>query len=140
MLLRCIDGLLVGTRYLAWGLGVLGVVVSATLFCLNLPLGAASALVWIAALLLAVGVTLTLLPAALVRGKLAGKLRWAVGCGALAAAVLLWVRRNMPDGVLSTLLLALILVELGSIIPTIVVLKQRLNEIEGGEEDAAAQY
>lgn len=58
----------------------------------------------------------------------------------LAAAVLLWVRRNMPDGVLSTLLLALILVELGSIIPTIVVLKQRLNEIEGGEEDAAAQY
>jgi len=89
MLLRCIDGLLVGTRYLAWGLGVLGVVVSATLFCLNLPLGAASALVWIAALLLAVGVTLTLLPAALVRGKLAGKLRWAVGCGALAAAVLL---------------------------------------------------
>ena len=89
MLLRCIDGLLVGTRYLAWGLGVLGVVVSATLFCLDLPLGAASALVWIAALLLAVGVTLTLLPAALVRGKLAEKLRWAVGCGALAAAMLL---------------------------------------------------
>lgn len=45
-----------------------------------------------------------------------------------------------PDGVLSVLFLALILVELGSIVPTIVVLKQRLNEIEGGEEDAAAQY
>lgn len=58
----------------------------------------------------------------------------------LAAAVLVWIRRGMPDGVLSVLFLALILVELGSIVPTIVVLKQRLNEIEGGEEDAAAQY
>ena len=58
----------------------------------------------------------------------------------LCAAVLVWIRRGMPDGVLSVLFLALILVELGSIVPTIVVLKQRLNEIEGGEEDAAAQY
>ena len=58
----------------------------------------------------------------------------------LCAAVLVWLRRSMPDGVLSVLFLALILVELGSIVPTIVVLKQRLNEIEGGEEDAAAQY
>ena len=58
----------------------------------------------------------------------------------LAAAVLVWIRRGMPDGVLPVLFLALILVELGSIVPTIVVLKQRLNEIEGGEEDAAAQY
>ena len=70
-----------------------------------------------------------------IRGALTG-----IAARLLAAAVLLWVRRNIPDGVLSTLLLALILVELGSIIPTIVVLKQRLNEIEGGEEDAAAQY
>ena len=70
-----------------------------------------------------------------IRGALTG-----IDARLLAAAVLLWLRRNMPDGVLSTLLLALILVELGSIIPTIVVLKQRLNEIEGGEEDAAAQY
>ena len=73
--------------------------------------------------------------ASAIRGALTG-----IAARLLAAAVLLWVRRNMPDGVLSTLLLALILVELGSIIPTIVVLKQRLNEIEGGEEDAAAQY
>lgn len=58
----------------------------------------------------------------------------------LAAAVLVWVRRSIPDGVLSVLFLALILIELGSIVPTMVVLKQRLNEIEGGEEDAAAQY
>ena len=73
--------------------------------------------------------------ASAIRGALTG-----IAARLLAAAVLLWLRRNMPDGVLSTLLLALILVELGSIIPTIVVLKQRLNEIEGGEEDAAAQY
>lgn len=58
----------------------------------------------------------------------------------LAAAVLVWIRQSMPDGVLSVLFLALILVELGSIVPTMVVLKQRLKEIEGGEEDAAAQY
>lgn len=89
LLFRWIDGLLVGTRYLVWGLGVLGVVAAATLFCLNLPLGAASALVWVAALLLAVGVALTLLPAALVRGKLAGTIRRTVGFGALAGAVVL---------------------------------------------------
>ena len=73
--------------------------------------------------------------ASAIRGALTG-----IAARLLAAAVLLWVRRNMPDGVLSTLLLALILVELGSIIPTIVVLKQRLNEIEGGEEDEASKY
>ena len=73
--------------------------------------------------------------ASAIRGALTG-----IAARLLAAAVLVWIRRGMPDGVLSVLFLALILVELGSIVPTIVVLKQRLNEIEGGEEDAAAQY
>lgn len=72
---------------------------------------------------------------AAIRGAVTG-----IAVRLLAAAVLVWIRRGMPDGVLSVLFLALILVELGSIVPTIVVLKQRLNEIEGGEEDAAAQY
>ena len=77
------------------------------------------------------------------RARRAGAIRGAatgITVRLLAAAVLVWVRRSIPDGVLSVLFLALILIELGSIVPTIVVLKQRLNEIEGGEEDAAAQY
>lgn len=73
--------------------------------------------------------------ASAIRGAVTG-----IAVRLLCAAVLVWIRRSMPDGVLSVLFLALILVELGSIVPTIVVLKQRLKEIEGGEEDAAAQY
>lgn len=73
--------------------------------------------------------------ASAIRGAVTG-----IAVRLLAAAVLVWVRQSMPDGVLSILFLALILVELGSIVPTMVVLKQRLKEIEGGEEDAAAQY
>ena len=73
--------------------------------------------------------------ASAIRGAVTG-----IAVRLLAAAVLVWIRRSMPSGMLSILFLALILVELGSIVPTIVVLKQRLKEIEGGEEDAAAQY
>ena len=73
--------------------------------------------------------------ASAIRGAVTG-----IAVRLLAAAVLVWICRSMPDGVLSILFLALILAELGSIVPTIVVLKQRLKEIEGGEEDAAAQY
>ena len=71
------------------------------------------------------------------RARRAGAIRGAVtgiAVRLLCAAVLVWLRRSMPDGVLSVLFLAL-----RSIVPTIVVLKQRLREIEGGEEDAA-QY
>lgn len=59
----------------------------------------------------------------------------------LAALVLLGLRRHFePAGFLRVLLLGLALADLGLIVPVWISLKQRLNEIEGGEEDAAGQY
>ena len=61
-LLQCIDGLLVGTRYLTWAIGIAGVIASIFLIAANLPVGISSAVVFAASLLLAVGVSLVLLP------------------------------------------------------------------------------
>lgn len=47
-LFESIDGLLVGTRYLAWGIGVLGVIGSVILFIANVPLGIGTAAVFVA--------------------------------------------------------------------------------------------
>ncbi len=57
-----------------------------------------------------------------------------------AAAVLLWVRSAVPIVWLSRVLLILAALDLLSLIPTFVVLKQRFKEIEGGEIDAARKY
>ncbi len=58
-----------------------------------------------------------------------------------SAALLWWLRRGLePSGFGAKLLLAAILLELGTIVPIWISLKSRLREIEGGEEDAAAQY
>lgn len=43
-------------------------------------------------------------------------------------------------GVASAVMLIAALLDLGSILPVWILLRQRLKEIEGGEEDAAAQY
>lgn len=66
-----------------------------------------------------VATTLRLAMAALVLG-----LRWYYGVGGLAG----------------TVLLLFVLLDLGSVLPVWILLKRRLKEIEGGEEDAAAQY
>ena len=59
----------------------------------------------------------------------------------LSALLLLWLRSGLePAGFLSKLLLFFAVLDLGSIIPVWISLKQRLTEIKGGEEDAAAQY
>ena len=59
----------------------------------------------------------------------------------LAALALLGLRRHFElTGFLSALLLGLALVDLGLTVPVWISLKQRLDEIEGGEEDAAGQY
>ena len=59
----------------------------------------------------------------------------------LAALVLLGLRRHFAlTGFLRVLLLGLALADLGLIVPVWISLKERLIEIEGGEEDAAAQY
>ena len=60
---------------------------------------------------------------------------------ASSACMLLLLRRiYIPEGFWSTVMLAAGLLELGMIIPVWILLKTRLKEIEGGEEDAAAQY
>ena len=57
----------------------------------------------------------------------------------LSAGVLLF-QRSQTEGFWSAVLLILSVLELGMVIPVWILLKTRLKEIEGGEEDAAAQY
>lgn len=86
-LIKTIDGLLIGTKYLAWGIGLIGMIGSVVLFFANLSLGFASAAVFIAAFLLSVAVTLLLLPKQLVKGIFAGKARYIIGGVSLVIAV-----------------------------------------------------
>ena len=59
----------------------------------------------------------------------------------LTAGVLLWLRAGRdPASLLSKVFLILIVFCLGSIPLIWISLKTRLKEIQGGEEDAAAQY
>ena len=44
------------------------------------------------------------------------------------------------DGFWGTVMLIIAVLELGMLIPVWILLKTRLKEIEGGEEDAATQY
>ena len=58
-----------------------------------------------------------------------------------SVAVLLWLRAGMePGSFLSRLTLLPIVLGIGSIPFIWISLKTRLKEIQGGEEDAAAQY
>ena len=60
---------------------------------------------------------------------------------ALTAVVLLWARlQGGVPGFVSLLLLVLAIVDLGAIVPIWINYRIRLKEIEGGEEDAAAEY
>ncbi len=57
------------------------------------------------------------------------------------AVLTLWLRSSVdPSGLAAKLFLILIVFDLGSIPLIWVSLKTRLKEIQGGEEDAAAQY
>lgn len=59
----------------------------------------------------------------------------------VAAAILFWVRAGHdPASFLAKFTLVLAGFELIGVVPVWVSLKARLKEIEGGEEDAAAQY
>ena len=49
-------------------------------------------------------------------------------------------RYYQMHGILGVVLVILSVLALGRIIPVWILLKRRLKEIEGGEEDAAAQY
>lgn len=59
----------------------------------------------------------------------------------LTAVVLLLARWLLhPDGLLSTVLLVLALVELCCLVPLALSLRNRLKEIQGGEEYEARHY
>ena len=88
-LFECIDGLLVGTKYLAWAIALVGIVGSVVLFIANLSLGMGSAVVFLASFLLSVGVTLLLLPKKLAKGKLEGKKKNIVGAVACVFAAVI---------------------------------------------------
>ena len=58
----------------------------------------------------------------------------------LSAAALLWLRASLdPAGFVSKLMLIIIVLDLGSVPLIWISLRTRLKEIQGGEEDAAAQ-
>ena len=82
-LFDAIGGLLASTKYLAWAIAMVGIVGSVILFFVNLPLGIASAMVFAAALLLSVAVTVMLLPEKLAKGKLADQRKRMVVGGVL---------------------------------------------------------
>lgn len=86
-LFESIDGLLVGTWYLAWGIGVLGVIGSVILFIANVPLGIGTAAVFVASFFLAVAVSLLLLPKQLAKGKLESNKKYIVGAVSLVIAI-----------------------------------------------------
>ena len=59
----------------------------------------------------------------------------------LGALVLFWLRADLdPAGFGAKLMLIIAVLDLGSVLPIWISLKTRLKEIQGGEEDAAAQY
>lgn len=59
----------------------------------------------------------------------------------LSAGLILYVRAAFPTGGLgSFLLLLLSVLDLGMLIPVWILFQKRIKEIQGGEEDAAAQY
>ena len=58
-----------------------------------------------------------------------------------ASALLLYLRfRYFPEGIMRVVLLLVSLLDLGMIVPIWISFKERCKEIEGGEEDAAAEY
>lgn len=85
-LFKIIDNLLVGAKYLAWAIGLVGIIGSVVLFFANLSLGFVSAAVFIAAFLLSIAVTLLLLPKQLAKGFLSGKGKYIIGGIALVVA------------------------------------------------------
>lgn len=86
-LFKTVDGLLAGTKSLAWGIALIGIVGSVILFFANIGLGFVSAAVFIATLFLSIGVTLLLLPKVLAKKKLEGKGRYIIGAIAVVIAV-----------------------------------------------------
>ena len=88
-LFESIDGLFVGTRYLTWGIALLGTIASVILFFANLSLGVGSAAVFIATFLLSIGISLLLLPKPLAKAKLESSKKYLVGAVFIILAVVI---------------------------------------------------
>lgn len=99
MLFKSIDGLLMGTKYLAWAIGLIGIVGSVILFFVNIPLGLEAAAVFIASFFLSIAVTLLLLPARLAKGRLEGIKRYLIGAtSCILALVIMFSVWNISGG------------------------------------------
>lgn len=59
---KTISYLFTGTRYLVWGMALIGIIGSVILFWVNLPLGLLSATTFVASLALAISLSLLLAP------------------------------------------------------------------------------
>ncbi|MDO4272098.1 MAG: hypothetical protein Q4D16_00380 [Eubacteriales bacterium] len=97
-LFECIDGLLVGTKYLGWAIAVLGIVGSVVLFIVNIPLGFGTAAVFIASLFLSIGVTLLLVPKQLAKAKLQGNKKYIFGAVLVIIAVVVMGTACLANG------------------------------------------
>lgn len=74
------------------------------------------------------------------KGALQGALTFSFFC-LLSAGLCLFLRQYvLEDRVGSAVLLAIGVLDLGMMLPVWILYKKRLDEIQGGEEDAAAQY
>ena len=74
------------------------------------------------------------------RDALKGACFYTLLCLAAPGLMLYLRRRYCLEGFLSALLLIVSLLDLGLIAPVWISFKERIKEIEGGEEDAAAEY
>lgn len=66
MLSNVINGLFIGTKYLVWAMGVIGIPLSIILLVANIAGGIGAIVIMVATLLLSVAVTLMLMPNSLV--------------------------------------------------------------------------
>ena len=89
MLFKTIDYLFKATRYGSWGIGLLGTVASVILVFANLSLGGASALLFVATLLVSLAVSLLLAPHKLVADRIEDKKRFIVSSVCLGLAIML---------------------------------------------------
>lgn len=88
-LFESIDAILTATRYLVWGIGLIGVPASAALALVNLPLGMPSFLIFASTLFLSAAIVFLLVPKRLSEGILGSPFRLVAGGIALLAAILI---------------------------------------------------
>ncbi|WP_125143370.1 hypothetical protein [Clostridium transplantifaecale] len=98
-LFESIDWLLIGTKYLSWSIGLIGIIGSVILFFVNIPLGIGSAMVFAATFFLAISVTLLLLPSRFAKGRLEGNKRYITGAITFVIAlVIMFAVWNVSGG------------------------------------------